>query len=1161
MCLNISKTSSSSSDQPEAEANNSANDIQIKQAIRTFRFKRDEYYHDPNYKPYSCDICMTSYDHEHTLIRHKKFHHLNPDTDFAQRFPNFAYLYTPYANPRYAKEDTPTVGKVEEVIVDNKCLKLVYININSLQSKNKQLRVQRGIIESKADIVILAETKIHEGTQEYKVPGYYQAANLVRRAGAGGLMVMVKSTIKIHKIVKKNVLDEIQVIQFEFSGQTIISVYRSPTVKLMSVPEREHHETIIGYLKTQIKKLKDKPFYLVGDFNLSDMVKCDFNPDPRVSGFEDDLPTKTYIRQIWSDFYFEYCLQQWVNEPTYPSHQSILDILMTPIGTNVELTVDKDLFSGNFDHYALVFKIDTNFETNETPRYRRVKTHANWMKFWEILRNENLHTHIYTKKTPKEMTEYLISKVRSAYDEAIPEVKIKPPKDCYLHRETKRFSRKATKLRKVCRRFKPGSPEYVDIKRKLKILDKCVDNMIKHDRAFHQVKKLGVSKNQKKNLYKHVQEANGKPSVNITGPVIDLNNILRTSDKDVANSFGDLMGEQLKPGDAPNVDWFKPYPKGVENTDRFYVSIEMIKKQIGLSRNDAAPGPDTIPMEAFSVASDILAEPISVLFNFILQTGDVPELFKISRVKMLFKKGEKSDMLNYRPLAMSSHLGKLWERVVNCHLMDFLEKYKKLSDRQYGFRRGRGTTENIIRLHEHVADRLEAEKCTIEIWNFDLRKAFDKLDHAKVLQLLRNCGVNGFLGLSIENWLTNRRQYVEVGNSKSGETLVGRSCVQGSVLGPTLWLLYIQSLTSKLDSMGVDFFAYADDLSIIHRIKTEQDKIDFEKILETLQDWSKEYDMEWSPMKTQRLVLGYQNCPEHTPLQIYFGGKEIKPLETSCTSLGIIIGNTCTFKEQRKKVCAAVKSLTGKMNQSFEGIASDILQMYYQIYVMPALIYCCQVWQSGDEAQLNPIEKAVSKFWELSPTGKPPADFIEPRILFILFDLNYTKKMKIGKSPLDFNEIFKTSKATGLGKNADDRIAAPSFRLEISRNIFSRRAGRYWNLIPKEIRDLEYGPFKKEAKSYVLNNSERFLNLGNKNKTRVKDLPEIVPYEPAPSKANSKDSIKGQLCVKEKIKKVSAPTVKRLFNEAKKCQTKPDKIKRPQSCDKKAKTNSKAKIS
>ena len=132
-----------------------------------------------------------------------------------------------------------------------------------------------------------------EGTQEFKVPGYYQASNLVRRAGAGGLMVMVKTTIKIHAIVKKNVLPEIQVIQFEFNGQTIISVYRSPTVKLMSVPEREHHETLIEYLKVRIKKLKGKPYYLVGDFNLGDLAKCDFNPDPRISGFEDDLPTKT----------------------------------------------------------------------------------------------------------------------------------------------------------------------------------------------------------------------------------------------------------------------------------------------------------------------------------------------------------------------------------------------------------------------------------------------------------------------------------------------------------------------------------------------------------------------------------------------------------------------------------------------------------------------------------------------------------------------------------------------------------------------------------------------------------------------------------------------------------------------------------------------------
>ena len=85
-------------------------------------------------------------------------------------------------------------------------------------------------------------------------------------------------------------------------------------------------------------------------------------------------------------------------------------------------------------------------------------------------------------------------------------------------------------------------------------------------------------------------------------------------------------------------------------------------------------------------------------------------------------KGEKSEMMNYRPLAMSSHLGKIWERVINSHLVDHLENTQQLSDRQYGFRRTRGTTENLIRLQEYMVDRLEKEKSQLEVWNFDLKK-------------------------------------------------------------------------------------------------------------------------------------------------------------------------------------------------------------------------------------------------------------------------------------------------------------------------------------------------------------------------------------------------------------------------------------------------------
>ena len=496
---------------------------------------------------------------------------------------------------------------------------------------------------------------------------------------------------------------------------------------------------------------------------------------------------------------------------------------------------------------------------------------------------------------------------------------------------------------------------------------------------------------------------------------------------------------------------------------------------------------------------------------------------------MLFKKGEKSEMMNYRPLAMSSQLGKIWERVINSHLVDHLENTRQLSDRQYGFRRTRGTTENLIRLHEYVIDRLEAEKSQLEVWNFDLKKAFDRVDHPKVLGLLRESGVHGTLGVCIENWLTNRLQYIEVENCRSEITDVGKSVIQGSVLGPSLWLLYVQSLTSKLDRLKVSYFAYADDISIVARSKTDQDKIEFEEILKILQEWADHFDMEWSPLKTQRLVVGYHKCPVHTPYKMYFGGKEIVPLETSCTSLGVILGKVNNFEEQRQKVYNTIKKLTGMITNSLDGISMYQMEQYYQSFVMPNLIYCCQLWSGGEEKQLEKIENALIKYWKLGLTGRPPDGIIPVRILFILFDLNYTKKMKEGLTSLNFKEIFKVTENSR--ENVNGRLPVPSIRLEISRTKFSTRARNYWNLLPKEIMELNYQCFKREAKIYVLANQKWFLNIGDRNGASAKDLPPIKPYNPLKSvkKSPGSSQCKYGSSLMENLPKKEIKKIKRRF--------------------------------
>ena len=164
---------------------------------------------------------------------------------------------------------------------------------------------------------------------------------------------------------------------------------------------------------------------------------------------------------------------------------------------------------------------------------------------------------------------------------------------------------------------------------------------------------------------------------------------------------------------------------------------------------------------------------------------------------------------------MSNHIGNIWQRLMNEALKDHLERNGLLSRRQHGFRNKMGTTTNLMELWEHIVEVVEKEGALVELWSFDLTKAFDLLDHSKVLNLLLKSGVNGKFGECIEAWLTNRTQYIEVGSAKSKPTRVGRSCVQGSILGPTLWLVYIQSLMDLLEEENVDFFGYADDIAIV----------------------------------------------------------------------------------------------------------------------------------------------------------------------------------------------------------------------------------------------------------------------------------------------------------------------------------------------------------
>ena len=184
--------------EPNAFARNNSIASQVSESICPIRIAPPN---KPGKPIHKCGKCNRQFQYEYGLKRHMRSDHLHKNTVMESGFVfgDFGKVKKPDINPRKIK------GEIEEVIVDKETLKLVSMNVFSLVPPEKKLFVKNGILDSGADIIAISETKFSPHTNEFKVPGYYQAATITRKAGAGGLLIMAKNTIRLHSIVVKNV--------------------------------------------------------------------------------------------------------------------------------------------------------------------------------------------------------------------------------------------------------------------------------------------------------------------------------------------------------------------------------------------------------------------------------------------------------------------------------------------------------------------------------------------------------------------------------------------------------------------------------------------------------------------------------------------------------------------------------------------------------------------------------------------------------------------------------------------------------------------------------------------------------------------------------------------------------------------------------------------
>lgn len=955
-------------------------------------------------------------------------------------------------------------------------------NIQHLESRKESLEIV--LEEIKPNIVVLTEHNMKQlELDRFNLSNFYITSSYSRSTtSGGGVVILSRGGLNSKALALKKIEDltddklfECCMAKYKFNKWSfvLVGVYRKPQLQNLEFLSR------LDKLIELLSALKDvKDFVIAGDFNLN-VLNC----TPEIQHFKNilkshsvhylvDFPTRvtantsTAIDNILTNI-----------DKSLSHVIGIVTALSDHDGQILELTIPgaKD-FVNNYE-----YTVQRDFSVNNMNVFNCILSRENWMPVYLAkvedkfkLFNSIFHYNFDLVFTKKKVKKY-----------------VNKSKFNWINQDLVTEQKDIVKLTKQAK--SSGNVEMLNYTKFINMNYKR--RLINAKKTFYD-QLINKSDNVSKKTWEIINLETGKKSKGIKDSPheIRIHDEVISDPLSISNCFNNYFVEVIENliNGAPS----KPQLKNNQNVTSFLDQInikipfrcrpvdeEELGKIISTLKNKSSSGHDEVPLKLIKYVGKSLLKPLVHLINSSLITGIFPNCLKISKVVPIYKKGERHEIGNYRPVSVLPSISKIYERVMYNRLVDHLQNNNLFDEQQHGFRKGKSTTTALLNFSETIIDAVDNGNNVAGIF-MDLSKAFDSISHEILLHKLKDFGIlNNYLNW-FRSYLSERMQYVEI-MSKNKNTLIRyrsetltikHGVPQGSILGPLLFLCYVQGMPSILKNIlgtGSRLILYADDANLVTTAKSHHDlETACQEQMKIIETFFIQNSLFLNGNKTNQIIFSTKQNKNAREIDVFVEGNKIESLKLT-KFLGVEVDNNLSWDQHIQKLASKISSGLYVLRRMSLLCSLDTLKTVYFAHIHSHISYGLAVYGGTSKNNLDTIlifqKKALRILLNLEDQISVKNKFSELNILTV-YDQYILECIMCVR--YKYNELDRHSSIHSYNTRHRNNLNLAQHRLSFFTKKATHFGSKCLNHLPENLKSkINNKNFKHLVKNYLLKKS------------------------------------------------------------------------------------------